>query len=539
MGHFALKVRIYPTQEQTVLINKTLGCCRRVYNIMLASRLDFYDKNIKDKGLSKTEKSEIYKSYKAPTEKELKQQYEYMKEVSSVALQQSRRDQEGAFTRFFKGLSKFPKFHSKKQKNSYREINVNGNCKFDWNHRIITLPKIRQVRFRNRELPKWLNTNDKICNITVSKNPSGQYYASILFEVEEQPKLKSENQAIGLDFSPANEYVDSNGLTGKDFGYIPQKQAHLKQLRKLERRLARKQKGSKNREKARLKVARMEQHIADSRKDWIEKETLRLVRNHNVIGIENLTTKGLLRASKNARNYVDTSWGAFTTKLFDKAKRFDCSVVKSDRFFASSKLCHVCGYKKTDLTLSTRHWICPVCHTEHNRDVNAALNLKLNAIKILSEGQEFRSVEGVEGMTELALVHSGASVETERDVSRGLSKSPCLNGGYFKTEQDTLKKIAAVICNDIGIGVSAESILAYCTGVKNSQMYPPADADDFKRCHNLLSAFPEWKEEIKDIGKTYKAWGTIGEHWKEIEGAYLKEDWKSVNQMLEKYSREN
>lgn len=413
MRHLALKVRLYPTDEQKILINKTSGCCRQIYNLMLASRLDFYDKNIKEKKLSKSEKSVIYKSYKAPTEKEIKQRYEYMKEVSSVALQQSRRDQESAFTKFFKGLSKFPKFHSKKQKNSFREL----NCKFDWNHRIITLPKIGQIRFRNRELPQWFNVNDKVCNITVSKNPSGQYYASILFEVEEQPKLKSESQAIGLDFSPANEYVDSNGLAGKDFGYIPQKQAHLKQLRKLERRLARKQKGSKNREKARIKVARMEQHIASSRKDWIEKETLRLVRNYNVIGIEDLTTKGLLRASKNARNYVDTSWGTFITKLVDKATRYDCSVVESERFFPSSKLCHICGYKKTDLTLSIRHWICPVCHTEHNRDVNAAINLKLNAIKILREAEEFRSAEGVEEMAELALTHFGASVETERRVS--------------------------------------------------------------------------------------------------------------------------
>ena len=417
MKHLALKVRIYPTQEQAVLINKTLGCCRQVYNIMLASRLDFYNENIKNKELTKQERTSLYKSYKAPTEKELKQEFEYMKEVSSVALQQSRRDQEGAFQKFFKGLAKFPKFHSKKQKNSYREINVNNNCKFFWNARRITLPKIGEVRFRNRELPKWLNVNDKVCNITVSKNPSGQYYASILFEVEEQPKLKNENQAIGLDFSPANEYIDSNGLAGKDFGYIPQKQAHLKQLRKLERRLARKQKDSKNREKARIKVARIEQHIANSRKDWIEKETLRLVRNYNVIGIEDLTTKGLLRASKNARNYVDTSWRTFTTKLIDKSNRFECSVVKSDRFFPSSKLCHVCGYKKSDLTLSTRHWTCPVCHTEHNRDVNAAINLKLNAIKILSEGQEFRSAEGVEGIAELALVHSGVSAETERKIS--------------------------------------------------------------------------------------------------------------------------
>ena len=142
MIHLALKVRIYPTEEQKTLINKTLGCCRLLYNITLASRLDFYDKNIKDKELSKAEKSEIYKLYKTPTEKEIKQQYEYMKEVSSVALQQSRRDMQSAFDNFFKGLTKFPRFHSKKQKDSFREL----NCKFDWNHRTITLPKIGQVK---------------------------------------------------------------------------------------------------------------------------------------------------------------------------------------------------------------------------------------------------------------------------------------------------------------------------------------------------------------------------------------------------------
>lgn len=413
MKYMALKVRIYPTQNQAVLINKTLGCCRQMYNIMLASRLDFYDRNIKNKKLSKSEKTKVYKTYKAPTEKELKEQFKYMKEVSAVALQQSRIDQNVAFTKFYKGLSNFPKFHLKKQKNSFRDL----DCQFNWKNRNVTLPKIGQIRFRNRKLPVWLEVDkNKVCNITVSKNPSNQYYASVLFEVEEQSKLKSENQAIGLDFSPADEYVDSNGLTGKDFGYIPQKQTHLKQLRKLKRRLARKQKDSKNREKARVKLAKLEQHIANSRKDWIEKETLRLVKSYNVIGIEDLTIKGLLRASRNAKNYVDTSWKIFITTLEEKSKRYNCSVVKSDRFFASSKLCHICGYKKTDLTLSVRHWTCPVCHTEHNRDVNAAINLKLNAIKILREAEEFRSAEGVEELASLALAQFGASVETERDV---------------------------------------------------------------------------------------------------------------------------
>ena len=129
-------------------------------------------------------------------------------------------------------------------------------------------------------------------------------------------------------------------------------------------------------------------------------------------------------------------------------------------------------------------------------------------------------------------------VEEEKEIEMKLRAIQDGEFVKFIAVEEALKKLATVICNDIGIGVSAESILAYCTGVENNQMYPPADADVFKRCHNLLSAFPEWKGRIKGIGKNHKAWGTIGEHWDEIEKAYLIEDWKSVNQMLEKYSRE-
>ena len=415
--YYALKVRLYPSLEQSILIKKTIGCCRQLYNIMLASRLDYYEKNIKDKELTKQEKLKIYKSYKAPTEKELKQKYEYMKEVSSVALQQSHNDQQEAFFRYYKGVAKFPKFHSKKQKNSFREINVNKASWFDWNHRNITLPKIGKVKFRNRQLPIWYSQGCKVKNITVSKSPNDQFFASIVFEVEEQLKLKSENQAIGLDFSPADMYVSSNGLTGKDFGYIPQKQVHLKQLQKLQRRFSKKKKGSKNQEKARIRFARLEQHICNSRKDWIEKETLRLVKNYNVIGIEDLTIKGLIKSSRNARNYFDTSWGIFTKRLINKSEKYNCSVIKADRYFPSSRLCHICGYKKTDLKLYMRHWTCPVCHTEHNRDINASINLKNNAIKILLEEQELRSAEGIEKLANQALAQFGVSAETERKTS--------------------------------------------------------------------------------------------------------------------------
>ena len=149
---------------------------------------------------------------------------------------------------------------------------------------------------------------------------------------------------------------------------------------------------------------------------------MRLLKNYQAIGIEYLTIKGLMRACKNARNYVDTSWSGFSQRLIEKSERFNCQVVKADRFFASSKLCSVCGYKFKNLTLNIRKWTCPDCKTSHIRDVNAAINLKNNAIKILLEEQEFKSVESVENKTETFSVLVGAFDESERDVSQELSR---------------------------------------------------------------------------------------------------------------------
>jgi putative transposase len=169
-----------------------------------------------------------------------------------------------------------------------------------------------------------------------------------------------ESKAIELDFSPADMYVDSNGKTGKDFGYVAQKQAYKKPLKKLQRQPARKQAGSANREKARVKVARIESHIANSRLDFIEKETLRLVRTHEVIGIEDLNLIGISKFLANSKNMTDTSWGIFVGKLIRKASKneHNCQVVKVDRYFPSSQICSCCEHRKTDLKLSDRIWKC-------------------------------------------------------------------------------------------------------------------------------------------------------------------------------------
>ena len=268
----------------------------------------------------------------------------------------------------------------------------------DFKARTIFIPKLKDTKFRiaNSTLEsKWLQwfLEAKPLSMTVSRNACGEYYCSISFEREQDiiQNVKLSN-SIGLDFSPSSLYIDSNNNTAPN--YNPYKQLNKKKLAKLQRNLSRKQKGSNNREKARVKLARFEKHIADSRRDYIEKETLRLVRTYDVIGIEDLNLQGMMKFSYNARNYVDTSWYTFTQKLIWKSQFNDCIVVKSDRFYPSSKTCNHCGYINHNLTLKDRKWTCPSCGSEIIRDANAGKNLRDNAIKLLVD--EIKSTLGME-----------------------------------------------------------------------------------------------------------------------------------------------
>lgn len=421
--HKSLKLRIYPTEEQSKLINQTFGCCRKLYNEHLQERNEFYIENIlpiKNKA-SQTEINQIYRTFKPKTEKEWKEIYPYMKEVSSYSLQQSRMNCDQAFINFFKskngtrkGKLGFPKFKSKKDNHqSYREPNVNGNAQIHFEERFVKIAKLGKVSFKDRAFPKWWSQIKKLCSMTISKSCSGNYYVSILFEISPCTyKVENRKEAIGLDFSPSEMYVSSENQTGKDFGYIAQKQAHSKKLRKLQRRLARKQflkdpnspkkLPSKNREKARIKLARLEEHIANSRKDWIEKETLRLVKSYDKVVVEDLNLIGISKFLRNAKNMNDTSWGTFVLRLQAKGKDYNCKVIKADRYFPSSQLCSKCGWQYKELKLSEREWTCCNCGTHHIRDVNAAINLK-NYVPM--EGREFKPVESskVAKLAELAL----------------------------------------------------------------------------------------------------------------------------------------
>ena len=257
--------------------------------------------------------------------------------------------------------------------------------------------------------------------MTISRNACGEYYCSILFE-KEQDVVQNINlsSSVGLDFRPSNLYIDNNNNQSPN--YKPYKQLNKKKLKKLQRNLSRKQKGSNNREKARTKLARLEKHISDSRKDYIEKETLRLVQTYDVIGIEDLNLQGMMKFSHNARNYVDTSWYTFIQKLIWKSQFYDCVIVKSDRFYPSSKTCNNCGYINHNLTLKDRKWTCPNCGSEIIRDQNAGKNLRDNAINLLVdeiistlglEQSEVMSMEGIEA-TYLNGMLSGVSCEVEK-----------------------------------------------------------------------------------------------------------------------------
>lgn len=408
--HRALKIRIYPNTEQEILINKTFGCCRKVYNNRIAERQAFYENVIKPEE-NKEKRRELWKTAHFSTEKELKAQFPYLSEPSSNALCYATMCAEKAYNNFLSSLTGkrkgkrvgLPKFKSRKSHDySYKDCNVSQKA-LNLGEKTVKIPKLGEVKFKNKRINNFYTAEGAVLkSITVRKNPAGYYHAVLLYECPytRQPKVFTgdESKAIGLDFSPAELYVDSNGKTGKDFGYTAQKQAHKKSLRKLQWRLVRKQKDSANREKARIKVARLENHIANSRLDFIEKETLRLVRNYEVIGIENLNLIGISKFLANAKNMTDTSWGMFVGKLVWKVSKneHNCQVVKADRYFPSNQLCSHCGFQKRDLKLSDRKWVCPECGTEHVRDVNAAVNLKAEAIRRATP--EFTSVESHSGL---------------------------------------------------------------------------------------------------------------------------------------------
>ncbi|MEA4900910.1 RNA-guided endonuclease TnpB family protein [Desulfitobacterium sp.] len=368
----AFKYRIYPTHEQEILINKTFGCVRFVYNKMLANRKEIYEQFKDDKEALKQQK------YLLPAD--FKKEFEWLKEVDSLALANAQLNLQTAYKNFFRDKSVgFPQFKNKhRDKKSYTTNNQKGTIRL-MDSKTIRLPKLKDVRIKlHRQLPK----EAVIKSATISKTPTGQYSISVLVEYETDivPITPTVETVLGLDYSSKTLFVDSQANNADYPKFYRQAEAKLK---KAQRKLSKRQKGSKNREKQRRKVAKLHEKVANQRKDFLHKLSRQIANAYTAIAIEDLNMRSMAQCLNLAKSTNDNGFGMLKTFLAYKLAEQGKQLVVIDKWFPSSKMCRFCNNENKELSLSDRTWTCTHCGAALDRDINAAINIKNEGCRLL------------------------------------------------------------------------------------------------------------------------------------------------------------
>lgn len=359
----AYKYRLKPTKDQIILLEKHIGSCRYIYNWALNLKIKTYEQT--GKSISQFD---INKQITI-----LKKENEWLKEVNSQSLQGMTRNLESAFTRFFREKNGFPNFKSKK--NPIQSFPVPQHYYAYFEKGIVKLPKIGEVKaVLHRSFEGTLKT------ATVSRSATGEYYISILVDDEKEAPEKqefSEPTTVGIDVGVKDFAILSTGEKVENPKYLKNS---LKRLKVFQKRVSRKQKGSNNREKAKQRLAKLHEKISNQRNDFQHKLSFKLVSENQALAVETLNVKGMIKNHHLAQAIGDSAWSSFVTKLEYKAEWYGKTLLRIGQFEPSSKVCNVCGFHNSELTLKDREWTCPDCKTKHDRDINAAINIKKFAL---------------------------------------------------------------------------------------------------------------------------------------------------------------